>query len=172
MAYDKVMTICKPDSVLLRSDILNPYKTSGNIDLSGLVTGMKVTLISGAKDKLTEIPATITQIVNVDPGVQANPSRIISAPPPFYVYVKPDGDYTDKLFADHSVTLKISTGKLDNVIVLPVSAVITVGSDQIVKVKKGEKAIARRVTTGYIDPEERTVVVTSGLRPGESVILD
>lgn len=171
-SYDKFLTIWKPDSVILLSEILNPYDVSDSIDFAGIVTDMKVVLIYGSKDTKTEIPATITGIINTDPGVQDNPNRILSAPPPFRVSVKPDGIYADKLFVDRTVILRINTGTLENVIVLPKSAIRGFGKDLIVKVVKGEKLITRRVTTGYEDKEENIVVITSGLRPGESVILD
>jgi multidrug efflux pump subunit AcrA (membrane-fusion protein) len=172
LAYDRLLTIWKPDSVILLSDILNPYDVSGSLDLSGVVTGMKVVLIHGGRDTRTEIPATITGIINTDPGIQANPNRILSAPPPFRVYVKPDGIYADKLIADNTVTLMINTEKLENAVVLPKSAVRGFGADHMIKVVKGEKIITRRVTTGYEDNEEDIVVITSGLRPGESILLD
>ncbi len=170
LAYDKLMTLWKPDSVMLISEILNPYNPSGNIDISGIVTGMKVVLIYGSKDTLTEIPATITKIINTDPGILDNPGRNLSAPPPFLVYVKPDGIHADKLKVDHNITLRINTGKLENVVVLPKTAIRGFGNDFMIKVLKGEKLITRRVTTGYEEKEEDIVVITSGLLPGESIL--
>lgn len=169
LAYDKIMTICKPDNVILESEVLNPY--SSNIDLSGIETGMKVVLIYGSKDTRTEIPATITEIVNMDPGILDNPNRILSEPPPFRVYIKPDGSYPDKLNVDRSVTLSINMRTLENAVILPKTAIRGYGQDFLIKVVKGEKVITRRVTTGYQDNEEGIVVITSGLLPGESVLM-
>lgn len=171
-AYDKFMVIWKPGSIILLSEILNPNNTEGSLDLSGIVTGMKVVLIYGNKDEKTEIPATITKIINTDPGVQDNPNRVLSATPPFQVYVKPDGINADKLKVDYKVVLSINTGKLENVVVLPKSVIRGSGKDHIVKVVKGDKITNRYVITGYEDYEEKIVVINSGLLPGESVLLD
>lgn len=171
-AYDKVITIWKPGSIKLSSEILNSNNTDGNIDFSGIVTGMKVALIYDSKDERTEIPATITKIINTDPGVQDDPNRILSVSPPFQIYVKPDKIDADKLKVDHKVILSIHTGKLENVIVLPKSVIRGSGKDHIVKVVKGDKITNRNITTGYEDNDEKVVVVTSGLRPGESILLD
>jgi multidrug efflux pump subunit AcrA (membrane-fusion protein) len=171
-AYEKFMTIWKQDSVILISDVLNPDDVSGSIDLSGIVTGMKVILIYGSMDKRTEIPATITRIINTDPGVLDNSNRIIANPPTFRVYVKPDGIFADKLYIDDTVIRSINTGKLENVVVLPTSSIGGLGIDHAVKVVKCEKIITRRITTGYEDNEEDIVVIISGLRPGESIIVN
>lgn len=173
-AYKQFMTICKPESFILLSEILNRPgdSESSNTDLSGLVTGMKVVLIFGSKETRIEIPATITGIINTDPGILANANRSLSSPPPFRLCVKPDSEYAFKLYVDRTLTLRINTGKLENVVVLPKSAIRGFGKDFIVSVVKGEKVINRRITTGYEDNDESIVVITSGLRPGESVILD
>lgn len=168
-AYDKLITIYKPDSLKLESDILNPYEES-DTDISGIVTGMKVLLIYGSKDTYTEIPATITEIINTDPGVSDDPNRILSAPPPFKVTVKPDGLNADKLSADRTVTLRIKTRTLENVVVLPWKALRGYEKDHLVKVVKGDKVITRSVTTGYESKEDDIVVIKSGLLPGESII--
>lgn len=169
LAYDKIMTICKPDSIILESEVLNPYVS--NIDLSGIETGMKVVLIYGSKETRTEIPATITEIVNTDPGVVGNPNRILSESPPFRVYIKPDGYYPDKLVVDRTVVLSINMRTLKNAVVLPKTAIHGFGQDFLVKVVKGDKVVTRRVITGYQDNEEEIVVITSGLLAGESVLM-
>lgn len=171
-AYEKFMTIWKSGSIKLVSDVLNPGDTLESVNLSGIVTGMKVILIYGSKDTRTEIPATITRIINTDPGIVNNPRRILSAPPPFLVYVKPDGLNADKLNLDRKVILRINTGTLENVIVLPKSAIRGPNNGHTVKVLKGEKIINRNITIGYEDKEKNTVAVTSGLRPGESVVIN
>jgi hypothetical protein len=128
-AYDSFLTIWKPGSYIVLSVILNPYEASGSTDLSGIVTGMQAECIFGSMNKKTEVPATITKIINTDPGIQSNPKRILAAPPPFLVSVKPDGEYADKLILDSTVTLRINTGKLEDVVVLPISAIRGFGED-------------------------------------------
>jgi macrolide-specific efflux system membrane fusion protein len=172
LAYDKYITIWQSDSIKLVSDILNPSGTSGKIDLSGITKGMKVILIYGSMDTRTEIPATITKIVNTDPGVLNDPNRILASSPAFQIYIKPEGPDVDKLFLDRSVTLRINTGKLENAVVLPESAVRSYGQDRIVKVIKGDKTITRLVTIGYENKAEDIVVITNGLRPGENILAD
>jgi hypothetical protein len=123
-------------------------------------------------DTLAVIPATITKIINNDPGIEYNVNRIISEPPSFQVYVKPDGTFADKLYVNHTVTLRINTGTLEDVVVIPSSIIIGFGSDHVIKVVKDGKIINRLITIGYEDKQEGTVVVTSGLRPGESVLVN
>lgn len=173
---EKVMTIGKPGSLKLESDIVYSYeksyaKPASNTNLAGIVTGMKVSLIYGRKEPYTEIPATITGITNVDPGVESSPYRDLSAQP-FKVTVKPDGLNADMLEVDRKVTLRIKTESLENVVVLPNEAIRGYDDEHLVKVVKGDKIITRRVTTGFVNKEEDIVEITSGLLPGESVLLN
>lgn len=174
--YDPIITIWKSGSIKLVSEILNPPPTTTgstyDFDLSGIVTGMKVTLVYGSKDTRTEIPATVTRIINTDPGVEANSNRILYYPPAFQLDIKPDGDYPDKLYLDHSVALKIHTGTLEDAVVIPETLIRGFGNDHIVKVVKGDQIINRSVTIGFEDKQEGIVVITSGLRAGESVLAN
>ena len=170
-AYDKLMTIWNTKGIILESELLNPYGTSNKIDLSNITTGMKVDLIYGGKHNQTLIPATITKIISTDNGIQDNPDRSLSSPPPFKVVLKPDGKDEDKLNVGRDIILRINNGTYDNVIVLPKAAIVGSDDDCMVKVVKDDKIIYRRVITGYEDRDNNVVVITSGLLKGESVLL-
>lgn len=174
LAYDQFMTIWKPDSIKLVSDVLNPStsSTSAGVNLAGITKGMEVVLIYGSKSKRAEIPATVTSIINTDPGVLDDANRILASAPPFQLCIKPDEPDPDKLFVDHSLTLRIKTGELENAIVLPKDVIRGFGNDRIVKVVKGDKIINRLVTIGFENNKEGTVIITSGIRPGENILAD
>ena len=170
-AYDKLMTIWNTKGIILESELLNPYGSSNEIDLSNIITGMKVDLIYGGIHNQINIPATITKIISTDNGIQNNPNRILSAPPPFKVEIKPDGKDVDKLSVDRTVVLRIKNGTYDNVVVIPKAAIIGSENDCMIKVVKGDKIINRRIITNYVDRESNVAVITSGLLAGESVLL-
>lgn len=172
LAYEKFMALWKKDSMKLVSDVLNPYSSEGSVDISGIVKGMEVELIYGSASTETIIPGTITQIINTDPGIENVATRIPNQPPPFQLYIKPEGPDVGKLSLDHKVVLRISKKELKDVVVIPEKALKGFGNDRTVKVMVGEKVINRRVTTGYMNKKENIVVITSGLRAGESVLLD
>ncbi len=170
-AYDRLMTIWNTKGIILESEILNPYGSSEKLDLSNIYTGMKVDLIFGGIHNRTYIPATITEIVSTDNGIQDNPNRILSDPTPFKLIIKPDGKDADKLSAGRETVLRLKTGTYSNVLVLPKTAVLGSDNDAVIKVIKGDKIINRKVTSGYIDRESGDVVITSGLLIGENVLL-
>lgn len=173
VAYEKFMTISNPDSLMVISSELNPYNASNTIvDLSGIVTGMKVELLYGGKRSYVKIPATVTKIISTDPGVQANPNRSLSSPPPIQLCAKADGEKADQLHADRSITLRVNAGKLEDAVILPKSAIRGYRDDNMIKIMVGGKIINRRVVIGYEDKEEEIVVIFSGLRPGETVVMD
>ncbi len=171
-AYDKLMTIWNTKGIILESEILNPYGSSVEMDLSNIYTGKKVELIFGGIHNQTYIPATITKIVSTDNGIQDNPNRILSAPTPFKVVIKPDGKDAEKLSVDRTVVFRINNGTYDNAVVLPKTAIIGSGNDTMIKVMKGDKIINRRVVTSYIDRESNDVVISSGLLAGEKVLVN
>ena len=168
-AYDGLMTISKTGSILLQSVVLNPYDSSG-VNLSNIAKGMKVEIIYGSNTARTMIPATITEIINTDPGVQEDPNRVLSLPAPFRLIIKPDGENADLLSIDRTVTLSINTGVLEDAVVLPKTALSGLDNIKMVKVMKGEKIITRKVTISYVYDDDKIVVITNGLRPGEQVV--
>lgn len=170
-AYDMLMIIWNTSGIILESELLNPYGTSNKIDLSNITTGMKVDLIYGGIHNQTLIPAAITKIISSDNGVQDNPKRVLSSPPPFKVIIKPEGKNEDKLNVGREIVLRIHNGTYDNVIVLPKAAISGSGEDTIIRVVKDDKIINRRVITGYEDKDSDDVVITSGLLMGESVLM-
>lgn len=170
-AYEVFMTIAKEDSIILKSSELSAYGSS-YIDLSGIVTGMKVEVIFGSNDTKLVIPATITEIVSLDPGIEQSPDRVPGGPVPFVLMIKPEGKDADNLKIGDSVSLRIKTGTNENVVVLPENAIQQFGNDYMIQVLKNDKVINRFVKLGFRDPEEDFVVITSGLLPGEKVILN
>lgn len=171
MAYETFVTIDQPDSYVFLSDVLNPAN-GGNVDLSNLVAGMEVTLIHGAADKRTEIPARISKIINTDPGVENNSNRLLTAPAPFRLEIKADEGYNDLFVVYRTLTLVFNTGIIENAVIVPKTAIKGTGDDRSVKLLKGNKVISRRVRTGAETSDKEHIVVTSGLRAGENVIVN
>ncbi len=170
-AYDKFMTVWNTKSVILESEILNPYGSSIKQNLANITTGMEVEILFGGKTNQITIPATVSKIINTDNGLESDKDRFLSEPIPFKLVIIPDGKDADKLSEGRTVVFRIKTGTYDNAVVLPTRAIIGSGEDTMIKVMKGEKIINRRVVTDYVDRESNVVVISSGLLTGERVLL-
>lgn len=176
--YVPFITISKPGDFVIVSSNVNEKPgdyESPYVDPSGIVTGMKASIVfSNDKSEEVKLPVTITKIVNTTPGYSKDQNRNDSSNdiPLFYVLARPEGKVPDDLAVDDSVLLMINTGKIEKAVIIPKVALAGFADDTIVKVIKNGKVTKRTVVTGYEDKTAEIVVITSGLRPGESVIVE
>ena len=64
---------------------------------------------------------------------------------------------------------RILTGRVENVLFVPIQCVVTVGKQSYVYVREGDKSIRRKVTTGRSN--ESIVAILDGLEEGERVMM-
>ncbi|MBI5031738.1 MAG: efflux RND transporter periplasmic adaptor subunit [Chloroflexi bacterium] len=69
-----------------------------------------------------------------------------------------------------TATLSIEAERRDNVLLVPLKAVKTVGNQKIVTIQSGGQAIAKPVSTGLSN--ETSVEITNGLNEGDMVVLN
>lgn len=175
--YTPFITISKLNEFEIVSSELNPPPGDfavSNTDPSGVAAGMKAAMQYYYQNKKFEVPLTVIQVINSEPGLKTNDmSPVLSnEAPPLQLRLKVVDPSSANLSPNQVSTIKINAGKLENVIVVPRDAVSGFGEDTIVKVIKNGKVTKRLVTTGYEDKDSKIIVITSGLREGESVIVD
>lgn len=176
--YKPFVRVSKLDEFEINSLDLNPPPGAfavSNTDPSGVVAGMKATMQYFRQNKKVEVPLTVIRVINADPGVKINGigTPISNEAPPLHLRLKlTDPAAVENFGASQSGKIKINAGKLENVIIVPTGAVSGFGEDTIVKVIRNGRVTKRIVTTGYENKESKTIVITSGLREGESVIID
>jgi HlyD family secretion protein len=78
-------------------------------------------------------------------------------------------DESRELKTGMSCRAEIIVESFDDAVYVPVQAVLTIGGRQQVFVQNGNKTEQRPVETGL--DNNRMVVISAGLRPGESVLL-